>query len=250
MSKTQRMMSRRVFAAVSWAAFVVTMVVFSQRAGADVRKFAWTYEAKLIPAGWTELEFYQAVTVPDNTMPGINTWRYQLELEQGLTEWVDVSLYQLFSQANTQTGGSLVYDGFKLRLRFLTGSRDWWITPVLYTEVRVPGKFSNPSELEGKVLLSKTAGGWTFAYNQIIKQETRREAGARHSYAAGIAYSFSRVFGVGLESRGEFTSGTAAVGPVAHLLTKRFFVTAGLLSAVNEKTPDVQVQTIFGFLLE
>ena len=85
---------------------------------ADRRSYVWTYEYKTMPKGMMELEYYQTLEFPDTNNTKVSTWKQNVELEYGLTDRWDVSIYQNFKQANIASGGTFSYDGFKVRTRY------------------------------------------------------------------------------------------------------------------------------------
>lgn len=70
-------------------------------------------------------------------LKGNTTSEHQIELEVGMTDHFDFSIYQIFSQ---KPAGQLKHDGFKLRTRYRFGEKGKYILdPLIYPEYK--GKF-------------------------------------------------------------------------------------------------------------
>src|SRR3989338_6269846 len=82
---------------------------------ADRRSYVWTYEYQTMPKGMAEIEYYLTAAVPDTAESNVNTWEHQIELEYGITDHWDVSMYQMLKQSNTASCSKFEYDGFKIR---------------------------------------------------------------------------------------------------------------------------------------
>ncbi|MEK7376169.1 MAG: hypothetical protein AABZ57_03235, partial [Candidatus Margulisiibacteriota bacterium] len=127
-----------------------------------------------------------------------------MELEYGLTDRWDVSIYQNFKQANIASGGTFSYDGFKVRTRYRLGESGQFIAdPLLYLELQEQNDLSKSSVLEGKIILAKDLGRINMSYNQIIKIGSSTE----NEYAAGLSFEFNPAFKRGFEGKRNYTSG-------------------------------------------
>src|SRR3989338_6106239 len=86
---------------------------------ADRRSYVWTYEYQTMPKGHAEIEYYLTEEQKNIEKAKPNTWKHWLELEYGITDHWDISMYQQFKQTNPATGSSsFEYDGFKVRTRY------------------------------------------------------------------------------------------------------------------------------------
>ena len=86
---------------------ILAIAVVASTAHADRRKYVWTYHYGTVPKGQTELELYQTTKVAE-----LNTWEFKAEIEHGLTDNLDFSVYQIFVQ---KEGQSLKWDAFQVR---------------------------------------------------------------------------------------------------------------------------------------
>jgi len=224
-------------------AFTVGLAAPSQ---ADRRSYVWTYEYKTMPKGMMELEYYQTLELPDVSNSKVSTWKYNVELEYGLTNHWDVSLYQNFKQENTLSGGSFSYDGFKLRTRYRIGESDQFIVdPLLYLEYQSPNDLSKGSALEGKIVLAKDLGSLNLSYNQIMKQSSSTE----NEYAAGLSVEMNPSLKLGLEGKGSYTSGKHYLGPTISLAAEKLWVNFGIVKGISAAADQLQARLLMGIFI-
>ncbi|MBI3854713.1 MAG: hypothetical protein HY293_03370 [Planctomycetes bacterium] len=180
-------------------------------ARADERKFSYSYEAKTLPQGsW---EFEQWGTLQTRKDAGIwNTLLLREELEYGITDRLNAAIY-----LNSEYQGNTGAPGFdnERSFGFKSMSTEWkykvsdpssdLVGSLLYAELA----FSNEEyEIEAKLVFSKEAGPFTFAYNFIYEAELERETGASPEWrwehilsnTLGASWSISPNFAVGLEA--------------------------------------------------
>src|SRR3990170_1904243 len=105
------------FKRLALAVFVMVLSGFflSKDSLADRRSYVWTYEYLTMPKGETELEYYLDFKEKELNDKTTSAWKHQLEIEHGLTDRWDMSIYQVFSQEN---GEPLKYEELKLRTRY------------------------------------------------------------------------------------------------------------------------------------
>jgi len=95
--------------------------------------------------------------LPDTDKSKVSTWKHWFELEYGITDHWDVSMYQQLKQSNTETSDKFEYDGFKLRTRYRNAEKNKLpIDTLLYLEYIRNDNLEKPNVLEGKVVLAKT----------------------------------------------------------------------------------------------
>lgn len=219
--------------------FVVFVVV---PARADQRNYVWTYEYGTLAKGNAELEFYQTAVTKDKKARSASDWTQQLELEYGITDHLDVGIYQVYSQAADSP--SLTYDGYKLKARYRIAEKNALPVDVLiyleHEESTVEG-----NAFEGKLILAKDLGKFNVAYNQIY--ERKYETGKSESeYAAGISYEIVPWLRFGVESKGSFEEGEYAAGPTIAWMGNRIWANIGAVFALNDKTSDREVRFLLG----
>ena len=226
---------------------LVLMFSVASNSYADRRSYVWTYEYKTMPKGMAEVEYYMTTELPDTGKSQVNTWKHWLELEYGITDHWDVSMYQQFKQSNSEKSDKFEYDGFKLRTRYRIAEKNKLpIDTLLYLEYIRNDNLEKPNVLEGKIVLAKDIEKFNVAYNQILKQELDSDGVTEHEYATGISYEFLPSLKLGMESKGNYSKDKYAVGPTLSLTTDRFWVSAGAVFGANEKTDDLQTRMIVG----
>ena len=221
----------------------------AQNSYADKRSYVWTYEYITMPKGKFELEYYLTEEQPNINKATPNTWKHYVELEYGITSRWDISVYQVFKQANTKDKSTFEYDGFKIRTRYRIAEKNQLpLDTLLYFEYIRKADFKKPNILEGKVIFAKDIEGVNIAYNQILKQKIASGRKTEHEYAAGINYALMPQFKIGVETKGNYTDGKYYIGPTVSCGRGKFWVALGALAGLNEKSDDFQARLIAGIL--
>ena len=121
---------------------------------ADRRNFLWSYEAKTMAKGETELEQYFTTDV-DKSETDTNyrlTHEHQIEVEYGITDNFDVGIYQIFRQ---REGEGFSYRGYKTRGRYRFGEMgQYFFDPLIYLEF-THKPTGHEVEFEEKIVLAK-----------------------------------------------------------------------------------------------
>src|SRR3989338_6742434 len=153
---------------------IVFMFIFgsAQKSFADRRSYVWTYEYQTMPKGHFEVEYYLTEEQKNIEKAKGTTWKHWLELEYGVTDRFDISMYQQFKQSNTGSSNTFEYDGFKIRGRYRISEKDKLpIDTLVYLEYIRNDNLEKPNVFEGKLILAKDIWNFNIAYNQIFKQE-------------------------------------------------------------------------------
>ncbi len=232
-------------------------------AAADRRSFTRTYEYMTMPKGETEVELY--TTQSRDTFDGDSpeSFQFQLELEHGLTERWDVSLYHVFEQSTgdgtvVDPGEALHLSEIKLRTRYRFSERgELPVDPLAYLEAKKEFGAS-VYVAEAKAILGRDFGQVSVAVNPVFEvvfggdvPETEIELG----WAAGVTYEVSPSLKVGAETWGGFEAGApdeakAAVGPAlswAPAGSLWIATTVGL--GLNDRTDRLSVRGLIGLHL-
>ncbi|MDI6782515.1 MAG: hypothetical protein QME64_00270 [bacterium] len=200
-----------------------------------------------MPKGELELEYYTTVEIPDLSVTHTNTWKHWFELEYGLTDRWDISMYQMFSQKNSDSDSAFDYDGMKLRTRYRLGEKgQWFVEPLLYLEYIRESDLDNPHILEGKIVFARDFGRVNISYNQIIEQALEEDAETEHEFAFGMSYEFTPRLKSGIESKGNFNDNKYYLGPTISFAATKVWWTIGALWGVNERSTDMQFRSILG----
>jgi hypothetical protein len=223
-------------------------------ARADDRKFTYSYEAKTLPQGtW---EFEQWATLQEGKDAGRwTTLRFREEIEYGVTDRLNGSIYLNWSgQANSAVPGfdnehSVGFDSMSTEWKYkLTDPSTDLVGVLLYEELAFS---NNVYELETKLVLSKEAGPFTFAYNFVWEAVLNRATDPAQSpqwtweheisNTFGASYSFSSSLAVGVEGYDIARFDTFArsstradyVGPNLHYSSGSWWATLTVLRQVS-----------------
>lgn len=228
---------------------LIAVLGFTLPSYADRRSYVWTYEYMTMPKGMWELETYVTSEVPNIHKSNINSVKPQLELEYGITDRWDVSMYQMWEFKNKRYENDSEYKGFKLRTRYKIGEKGkFFVDPLLYFEYIRDDDFSKPNVGEVKLILAKDIGDFNVSYNQIIKRNLDRRGKTDNEYATGMSYAFTSRFRIGIESKGNYPKEKYAVGPTFSYAFNKVFVALGTAFGLNKKTDDLQTRMIVGVL--
>jgi hypothetical protein len=189
------------------------MLLMALPARADDRKFTYSYEAKTLPQGTWEWE--QWATLQEGKDSG--RWTTLLlrdEIEYGLTDRLNGSIYLNSTyQANSGVGGvsnehSFGFDSMSSEWKYKLSEPS--VDPIgslLYGELKFA---NNQYEIETKLVLSKEAGPFTFAYNFIWEAVLARSGDPAASpqwhweheisNTLGASYTFIPALAVGVEA--------------------------------------------------
>jgi len=207
------------------------------------RSFVWTEEYGTLAKGNAELEFWNTAVTEDIQTRNASDWQQQVELEYGITDHFNASLYQVYQQ--TADEPSLTYLGYKVELKYRVAEKD--VLPVdvlLYAENEQLNDEDGP-RFEGKIILAKEVGRVGIAYNQIF--ERRYASGKKeHEYAAGVNYEVLPSFRFGVESKGSYSENQYAVGPTLAWVGNRIWADIGAVYGLNKRTDDRQVLFLLG----
>ncbi len=215
----------------------------------DRRGYVWTYEYMTMPKGQSEIEYYLTHKAPDfHKYDNKNTWQHQLEYEYGLTDRLDIAVYQRWQQTNSKTDDKFEYTGSKLRTRYRFGEKGMYpLDSLLYLEYIRPDDSDGAEILEGKLIVAKDFGKFNIAYNQILKVGINNKGGNENEYALGMNYEFNPSWKVGLESTGNYTEDKYYLGPTVSWASKKCWIGLGALRGLNDRSDDLRFRLIIGF---
>jgi hypothetical protein len=225
---------------------MVLMVLFiglGSEGLAAQRNYVWTEEYGTLAKGNAELEFWNTAATQDIQTRNASDWTQQIELEYGITDHFNVSLYQVYQQ--TVDSSSLTYLGYQIELKYRVAEMN--VLPVdvlLYAENEQVNDSDGP-RFEGKIILAKELDRLSLAYNQIF--ERRYATGKEeHEYAAGISYGIVPALRLGVEAKGSYSEKQYAVGPTLAWLGNRIWADIGAVYGLNKNTNDREVRFMLG----
>jgi len=228
---------------------VVIIMILANIVKADKRSYVWTYEYQTMEAGEVELEHYLTFSTPSSeSFNSITTTEHNVEIEVGMTDRFDFSIYQVFKQAPES---EFQYSGYKLRFRYRLGEKgDYFVDPLLYFEYKGKPDFSEHG-YEGKLILAKDFGNINIALNPVIEYEYEDdEWESEVKYNAGISYKFGGLLKIGLETRGGENG--HYVGPVISHGTGKAWIALGSAFAITDiknNKPEMMIRMILGINL-
>ena len=226
---------------------IVLTLGITQNSYADRRSYVWTYEYQTMPKGHGEIEYYLTEEHKNIEKAKGSTWKHWVEIEYGITDHFDVSMYQQFKQSNTDSSNTFEYDGFKIRSRYRILEKDKLpIDTLLYAEYIRNDNLEKPNVFEGKLILAKDIWNFNIAYNQIFKQELDSGGKTEHEYAAGISYAIIPQVKIGLETKGNYTDRKYYIGPTIAWYSHKIWATIGAVGGLNKRSDDLQVRLLVG----
>lgn len=228
---------------------ILALVLLTNIIRADKRSYVWTYEYQTMEAGEVELEHYLTFSTPSSdSFEGITTTDHNIEIEVGMTDHFDFSIYQVFKQTPES---QLQYSGYKLRFRYRLGEKgDYFIDPLLYFEYKGKPDFSEHG-YEGKLILAKDIGRVNISINPVLEYEyENNEWESELKYNAGISYKLGGLLKIGIEARGSDKG--HYIGPVISHGTGKAWVALGSAIAVTDiknNKPEMMIRMILGINL-
>lgn len=232
------------------------VLVLAPAARADRRTFVRAYEVATQPKGNLEFELWNDIDAPKAGGFDQATTTHRFELEYGLTDRWDVSLYHVFEQS---PGEALHFDSWRAETRYRLAEKDEWpVDVMLYFELERPALFAEPWETEEKIILEKDVGSFAFVANLVAEQKLLH-SGDGHLYEVdlGARYEVSPALRLGVEgwttqeTAGGVTRGSWFAGPSISLASAKvwFQLGAGIGLGIGDGDATAQVRSVLGFNL-
>lgn len=256
---------------------VAAVVAVPREARCDKRNTVWGYEAKTMPAGAVELEYYLtaegkrlaplknpdgSLQVDDAGNPLRKDWgwsvkyTHQAEVEVGVTDTVDVGVYTMFSHAD---GNAATWDGYKLRARVLPVARGTWPVDLAFYLEWIQGVDS--FAFEEKAILQKNFGGLFLNLNLSAEQEGEdwgKEWVFEFAPTFALGYEFNPHVSLSLETlykieheEGKWTDSGFWLGPTLSVMTGPVWLALGGMYQPTESLdfPRWQARAVLGVFL-
>lgn len=232
-------------------------------ASADRRAFTRTYEYMTMPTGETEVEIYttQSRATFDDGSP--QSFDLQLEIEHGITDRWDVSLYHVFAQSTgdgtlSDPGEPLHFKEMKLRTRYRFAERgELPVDPLAYFEMK-KSFGASVYVAEAKAIVARDFGLVTVAVNPILEVKFGGdvdEAEVEVGWAAGVSYEVAAALKVGAETWGGFEveapdeAGVSAGPALSWAPSQSLWVTTTAGFGLNDNADKFSVRAILGMHL-
>ncbi|MEO0255366.1 MAG: hypothetical protein ABIN20_08130 [candidate division WOR-3 bacterium] len=213
---------------------------------ADRRYYVWTYQYATMERGNGEIEHYSTFKIPElSSLENNVISELQLELEVGMNDHFDASIYQIFEQV---PGFPLEYKGYKIRLRHRFGEKNkYFLDPLVYFEYKGVPDFHKHA-FEGKLILAKDLGRFNFAINPIFEYKIEKgEKEFEPEYALGISYSIHELLRFGIEFKGK--EGANYFGPCISHGKDHLWVTLGSafkIGRIEKGNPEAEIRLLVG----
>ncbi len=219
--------------------------IFTQSLKSDHRKYVWTYQYMTMDKGKAEFENYLTFSTTDaGNFENNTTLENQFELEVGMTENFDFSIYQVYKQ---KPGGSLNFDSYKLRARYkLVKKDDFLFDPMIYAEYKGSPDFLK-HKFEFKLIMAKDLGHFNVSLNPIIEFEKSKNWQPFFSYSIGMSYEFFELLSLGLEFKGN-ENGHYFAPVISHGSANLWIAAAPtfMLGGIKSEYPEFLFRTIIG----
>ncbi len=218
--------------------------IVSGKARADRRSYVWTYEYLTVPQGETEAEYYYTMENADLELFRDTTkFRHWIELEHGLTDHWDFSIYQTFVQ---NPGEPLKYEGLKLRTRYRFSERGVLpLDPLLYLEyIRIFEEIED--KIEGKLILAKDIWKVNLSLNLVAEFEKKGgdEWEDKEKLVAGINFEPTPAVKIGAEY--EVAEKKAYLGPTVSFASGENWLTIGTRWGLTDNSRDFDLRMLIG----
>ena len=223
----------------------------AKTAAASDRRFTYVYGSEVLAPGNVELEPWTTIRFGRDGF--FIRMDHRLELEVGLTSWVQTAFYFNFKStsldvrkpgAPTTRETTFEWQGVSSEWKFKLA--DNIADPLgvgLYIE---PSISPSEAELEAKVLLDKRAGDVYVAYNLIGEYDAAFDGPGQTAHelvlqnSAGAAYFFTDDVALGIEGRNEsvwvvgegLEGSTFFAGPTVSFSQKRWWAAASVLPQI------------------
>ncbi|MBW1876896.1 MAG: hypothetical protein JRJ84_00900 [Deltaproteobacteria bacterium] len=242
-------------------AMLLATLALPDEARADRRIFAQTYGYATLPQGIKELEHYADAGTfhlvdpgdPDGEEELVVDWKHQLELEYGITNRLDLGLYQVFRQKPFQ---AFRYQGFKVRSRYRFAEEgELPVDVAVYLEA---AWYVDVVAIEQRLILARRFGTVEIAANLKVEQEI--EDGVLELVLApmgGLGWHVTDAIALGVEYHGRtaFEAGTSSpfthhLGPSASVRARGWYWTVSALPrlAGDDGRPEVMARSLLGLL--
>lgn len=225
---------------------ILSMLLFLINGGAiaDRRSYVWTYEYLTMPQGETETEYYY--TLENNDLDAFSEttkFKHWIELEHGLTDHWDFSIYQTFVQ---NPGEPLKYEGLKLRTRYRFSERGVLpVDPLIYLEyIRVFEELED--KIEAKLILAKDIWKINISLNLVGEVEKKGGEEWEDEEKALLGVSFEPTPAVKIGGECEIAEKKAYLGPTISFASGENWITIGTRWGLTDDARDFDLRMLVG----
>jgi len=255
-------MSRRTKPYLLVLAGTATLGALATPARADRRAFTHTYEYQTMPEGETELEIYSTQDREKFTGDAAKNFELKLEIEHGITERWDFSIYHVFTQrigVTPEDSEDFRFKEIQLRTRYRFAERgELPVDMLLYAEaVKEFGAGVYEGELKG--IFARDFDRLTAVINLIAAVEfgpALDEPELELGWTAGVTYEVIPEWKLGAETwaelpleeeAGEDAELLAWAGPaISWAPAHSFWISATAGFGLTDEASDIEVRTLLG----
>ena len=211
---------------------LLTGALLAPAARADRRTLIRAYEYMTQPKDNLELEIWNDVAAPKDGGFDAASTVHRIELEYGLTDHWDLALYHVFAQS---PGESFKFDSWRVETRYRLFEKNVLpVDVVLYFEVERPATFTEPWEIEEKLILEKDFGRFALVGNIVAEQKPgHANQGYAWEFDLGARYELVPQLRVGAEfwtlreTANGVTEAQYFLGPSVSWATSKFWLQLG-----------------------
>jgi hypothetical protein len=240
------------------ALLCASVALASTAARADRRTLIRAYEFQTQPQGNLEFEMWNDVETPKTAFAD-SLITHRLELEYGITDRWDVALYHVLTHGGPAgEDRSFKFDSWRAETRYRLAERGVWPVDVMvYLELERPGDFSEPFELEQKLILEKSLGRFALILNLVGEQKLSSsqtghvwevDLGARYEVTPHLRVA-GEVWGIQEIAPGGTREVALYAGPSISVEVKKFWIQLGAGIGLNDAAQQLQFRSVFGFNL-
>ncbi len=233
---------------------ILAAALAAPEARADRRTLIRAYEYMTQPQGNLELEIWNEIEAP--VVGGFDQAAtvHRVELEYGLTDHWDVALYHVFTQ---EPAGAFRFDSWRMETRYRLFEKN--VLPVdimLYLEGERPAAFTEPWEIEEKLILEKEFGAFALVANLVAEQKLfSSDHGHQWEIDFGARYEVMPQLRLGAEfwTIQETVNGTTAgsyfLGPSVSWASSKIWLQLGAGFGVGDSSGATFVRSVLGINL-
>jgi len=230
------------------------LLLTAAAARADRRSFVRAYEYATQPQGNLELELWNDIDAPNAGGFAAASTLHRVELEYGLTDHWDLSLYHVF--ATDSPDRAFRFDSWRAETRYRFAEKgEWPVDLLVYFELERPADFAAPWETEEKIILARDIGPIGLVANLVAEQKLLHagdghtweiDLGARNEFAPQLRLAGE--FWTVQESAAGVSKTSYFLGPSLSVAASKIWFQLGVGFGLGQ-SDTAQVRSVIGFNL-
>lgn len=235
--------------------------ISSSPALAQGRYYVWNYRYDTEEADEFELESYSFFAAP-SLSNNVRSLDQQFEIEYGITDRIQVGLYQVFGRDYPDKSESFSAKSSMIEVLYkLAGQNEFPVDPLLYVEYAREWDRRNSNQAELKLILSKDFGRLNGTVNGIAEYEFGGRNDLVPELSAGISYRLTDNFRAGVETFASLSDESVetdedwsegfrghglALGPTLSFSTQWFSIASGACFGISRNSSALNFCTVIG----